>query len=493
MNMEKYTFKGTRLSPQERQTRLKLTRNPIPEQEALVRAHNFDEVNTGYSAETAIAEAKRCLLCPSAPCVQGCPVKVKIPEMLEAVSLGDFKKGVEILQRDNALPAVTGRVCPQESQCEGACTVCKVNGQAVGIGYIERFLADWERNSNHTERTVSAKNGKKVAVVGSGPGSLAVAADLAVAGCDVHIFEAFHEAGGVLTYGIPAFRLPKEIVSYEVKNLRKLGITIHTNKVIGTLYSIEDLQQELGFDAVYLGIGAGLPKFMGIEGENLNGVSSANEYLTRANLMKSYLFPSYDTPVHSGQRVAVVGGGNVAMDAVRTALRLGAEKAYLIYRRSREEMPARVEEIHHAEAEGVEFLLLCNPLRYVGNSKGWLTGVECVRMALGEADASGRRSPQIVKGSEFLLDIDTAIVAVGTGANPLITQATPDLQTNKWGYAAVDARLRTCKKGVFAGGDFVRGAATVILAMGDGRTAARSILEYFQEDTWPESLEVAPL
>jgi glutamate synthase (NADPH/NADH) small chain len=478
--MEKYVYQGTKLTPAERQERAKSKRHPVPEQEGRVRAKNFDEVSLGYSAEIAVAEAKRCLLCPAAPCVQGCPVRIKIPEMLEHVSLGNFEKALEVLKRDNAIPAITGRVCPQEVQCEGACTLKKTSGEALGIGYVERFLADWERGNKIFQATNFARNGKRVAVVGSGPGSLSAAADLAKAGCDVHIFEAFHKAGGVLTYGIPAFRLPKEVVDHEIQNLVNLGITIHTNKVIGTLYSLDDLQNELKFDAVYLGIGAGLPKFMGIAGEDLNGVSSANEYLTRVNLMKSYLFPRYDTPVHTGKKIAVVGGGNVAMDAVRTAVRLGAEKAYLIYRRSREEMPARLEEIHHAEEEGVEFLFLHNPTRYNGDEKGWLKSVECVRMELGEPDASGRRSPRVVPNSEFALEIDMAIVAVGTGANPLVTQATPDLQTNKWGYVAADAQFRTSKQGVFAGGDIVRGAATVILAMGDGRAAAASILNYLQ-------------
>ncbi len=487
--MEKYTFCGTKLSPQERQARARSKRHPIGEENGKVRAQNFDEVNLGYDPETAIAEAKRCLLCPAAPCVQGCPVRIKIPEMLEYVSLGDFDKALSVLKRDNALPAVTGRVCPQEVQCEGSCTLKKTSGEALGIGYVERFLADWERNNGKTHSIELPKNGKRIAVVGSGPGSLSVAADLAKSGCEVHIFEAFHRAGGVLTYGIPAFRLPKEVVDHEIENLVKVGITIHTNKIIGTLYSIEDLQNALKFDAVYLGIGAGLPKFMNIQGEDLNGVSSANEYLTRINLMKSYLFPHYDTPVHTGKKIAVVGGGNVAMDAVRTAVRLGAEKAYLIYRRSREEMPARLEEIHHAEQEGVEFLLLCNPLRYNGDDHGWLKSVDCVRMELGEPDASGRRSPRTIEGSEFKLDIDMAIIAVGTGANPLVTQATPDLATNKWGYVAADSQFRTSKRGVFAGGDIVRGAATVILAMGDGRAAAASILSYLKENTWPENFE----
>jgi glutamate synthase (NADPH/NADH) small chain len=489
--MEKYTYQGTKLTPVERQQRAKSKRHPVPEQEGLVRAKNFAEVSLGYSAETAVAEAKRCLLCPAAPCVQGCPVRIKIPEMLEHVSLGNFEKALTVLKRDNAIPAITGRVCPQEVQCEGACTLKKTSGEALGIGYVERFLADWERKNKIFQPSNFTRSGKRVAVVGSGPGSLSAAADLAKAGCEVHIFEAFHKAGGVLTYGIPAFRLPKEVVDHEIQNLVNLGITIHTNKVIGTLYSIDDLQNELKFDAVYLGIGAGLPKFMSIAGEDLNGVSSANEYLTRVNLMKSYMFPRYDTPVHTGKKIAVVGGGNVAMDAVRTAVRLGAEKAYLIYRRSREEMPARLEEIHHAEEEGVEFLFLHNPTRYNGDEKGWLKSVECVRMELGEPDASGRRSPRVVPNSTFALEIDMAIVAVGTGANPLVTQATPDLQTNKWGYVAADAQFRTSKRGVFAGGDIVRGAATVILAMGDGRAAAASILNYLETKDWPQTLEPA--
>jgi glutamate synthase (NADPH/NADH) small chain len=491
---QKYTYKGLKLSPEERKARLATHRCPMRERDATERSTTFDEVNLGYNAEQAKSEANRCLFCPGAPCVTGCPVQIKIPEFLEATAKGEFDKALEIIRGDNSLPAVTGRVCPQEIQCEGRCTLGKSTGEPVGIGYIERFLADYSRGkaSNGSQLTASkptapsATRRKRVAVVGSGPGGLTVAADLAKMGHDVHIFEAFHKPGGVLAYGIPSFRLPKEVIDFEIEALQNLGITIHTNAVVGNLYSLDDLQQHQGFDAIYLGIGAGLPKFMNLAGENLNGVCSANEYLTRVNLMKSYLFPQYDTPVQAGGNVAVFGGGNVAMDAVRTAKRLGAKKAYLIYRRSRAEMPARVEEVHHAEDEGVEFLFLTNPTRFIDNERGWLAGVECLKMELGEPDASGRRSPRAVLGSEYVLPIDTAIIAVGTGANPLLTNAHRELATNKWGYIAVDAAFRTSRPGVFAGGDIVRGAATVILAMGDGRAAARSIDDYLQTATWAE-------
>lgn len=490
--MTDYRYNGPTLSPDETRERLKSKRNKMPEQDPKERAKNFFEVNLGYEPETAIEEAKRCLRCPTAPCVQGCPVSVKVPEMLRLVEEGRFIDALKKVWEDNALPAITGRVCPQEIQCEGPCTQCKVSGEALGIGYIERFLADYERNS--PEKCcieIPPPTGKKIAVIGSGPGGLTVAADLARVGHEVHIFEAFHKPGGVLIYGIPEFRLPKDIVDYEISNLKRMGVKIHCNHVIGQIYTIDELLNEKGFDAVYIGIGAGLPRFMGIEGENLNGIYSANEYLTRSNLMKAYLFPKYDTPIVHGKRVAVVGGGNVAMDAVRTALRLGAEHAYLIYRRGREEMPARNEEIKHAEEEGVEFKLLCNPVRYIGDDNGWVKAVECVRMELGEPDASGRRRPVPIEGSEFTLDIDTAVVAIGTGANPLLTKATPGLELNKWGYIVVDENMRTSKRGVFAGGDIVRGAATVILAMGDGRRVARGINEYLESGEWPDKIEPA--
>ena len=487
--MEDYKFRGTKLTTDERKARMKTRRNHIPEQDPNVRARNFQEVNLGYDGQMAVTEAKRCLLCPAPPCVKGCPVNIKIPEFLEKVADGKFIEALQVIKRDNALPAVTGRVCPQEVQCEGRCTQCKASGAAVGIGYLERFVADYERHSARKCTIERAPpTGKKVAVVGSGPGGLTVAADLGRQGNEVHMFEALHKGGGVLVYGIPEFRLPKEIVDYEIEQMDCIGVKVHPNSVIGRIYSIDDLMLALGFDAVYLGLGAGLPNFMGIPGESLNGVMSANEYLTRNNLMKGYLFPEYDTPVIRGRNVAVIGGGNVAMDCVRSALRLGAENAYLVYRRSREEMPARKEEVRHAEEEGVRFHFLTNPLGYFGDGNGWVSQAECQRMQLGEPDASGRRRPVPIKGSEFRLDTDLVVVAVGTGANPLLTKATPGLELNKWGYITVDDKLRTTKKGVFAGGDIVRGAATVILAMGDGRTASGSISEYLRTGEWPEKI-----
>jgi glutamate synthase (NADPH/NADH) small chain len=487
--MEDYKFRGAKLTADERKARMRTARNHIPEQDPRVRARNFQEVNLGYDEQMAMTEAKRCLLCPAPPCVKGCPVNIKIPEFLEDVAAGRFIEALEAIKRDNALPAVTGRVCPQEVQCEGRCTQCKASGAAVGIGYLERFVADYERHSARKCTIVRAPStGKKVAVVGSGPGGLTVAADLGRQGNEVHMFEALHKGGGVLVYGIPEFRLPKEIVDYEIEQMDRIGVMLHPNSVIGRIYSIDELMLKQGFDAVYLGLGAGLPNFMGIEGESLNGVMSANEYLTRNNLMKGYLFPEYDTPVIRGRNVAVIGGGNVAMDCVRSALRLGASNAYLVYRRSREEMPARKEEVRHAEEEGVQFHFLTNPLKYVGDDRGWVARAQCQKMQLGEPDASGRRKPVPIKGSEFSLDTDLVIVAVGTGANPLLTKATPGLELNKWGYIVVDEKLRTTRKGVFAGGDIVRGAATVILAMGDGRTASSSISEYLRTGEWPEKM-----
>lgn len=486
---QNYMYKGKRLPPEETRARMKKKRHPMPEQPPEVRAKNFFEVNLGYSAEIAVAEAKRCLRCPTAPCVKGCPVGVKMPEVYELVEEGKFMEALKKIWEDNALPAITGRVCPQEIQCEGPCTQAKVSGEPVAIGHIERFLADYERQS--PEKCcieVAPPTGKKVAIIGSGPGGLTVAADLARMGHEAHIFEAFHKPGGVLIYGIPEFRLPKEIVEYEIANLKRMGVKIHCNHVIGRIYTIDELLEEKGFDAVYIGIGAGLPRFMHVPGENLNGVYSANEYLTRSNLMKAYLFPKYDTPITRGKNVAVIGGGNVAMDAVRTALRLGAKNAYLIYRRAREQMPAREEEIKHAEEEGVQFMLLCNPVRYIGDENGWVRQVECIRMELGEPDASGRRRPIPIEGSEFRIDIDTVVIAIGTGANPLLTKTTPGLELNKWGYIIVDEKMHTTKKGVFAGGDIVRGAATVIQAMGDGRIAARAIDEYLQNGEWPDNI-----
>ena len=483
--MVDYRYEGPRLSPEEIKERRQTHRHKMREQDARARARNFLEVNQGYDAETAMKEAKRCLLCPKPPCVSGCPVNIKIPEFLAKVAEGKFIEALEVIMRDNALPAITGRVCPQETQCEGACTQKKASGEAVGIGYLERFVADYERNSEEKcVVKVAPPTGKKVAIVGSGPGGLSAAADMARLGHEVHIFEALHRPGGVLIYGIPEFRLPKDIIRYEIQRLESMGVKIHTNHLIGRIYTVDELLRDKGFGAVYLGIGAGLPRFMNIEGENLNGIYSANEYLTRSNLMKAYRFPRYDTPIFRGKNVAVIGGGNVAMDSVRTAVRLGAENAYLVYRRSREQMPARDEEIKHAEEEGVKFMLLTNPIRYIGDGNGWVKQMECIKMELGEADESGRRRPIPIKGSEFKIDVDIVVVSVGTGANPLLTGATPGLETNKWGYIEVDEKLRTTKKGVFAGGDIVRGGATVILAMGDGRKAAKAMDEYLKTGEW---------
>jgi glutamate synthase (NADPH/NADH) small chain len=453
----------------------------MAEQPPLVRARNFEEVPLGYTAEQAVAEASRCLQCKNPACVQGCPVNVDIPSFIKHIAAGDFDKAIGKIWERNSLPAVCGRVCPQEIQCEGNCLLGR-KGEAVAIGNLERFAADWERK-HHVCALPSrdAATGKRVAVVGSGPSSLTVASDLVLKGHEVSLFEAFHKPGGVLVYGIPEFRLPKDIVGAEVACLQAQGVSLECDVVVGRTVTVDELFEQ-GFDAVYLGVGAGLPKFMRIPGENLVGVLSANEYLTRANLMKAYLFPEVDTPIPRGKRVAVLGGGNVAMDSARTAMRLGADKVSLVYRRSREEMPARKAEIHHAEEEGLDFQLLCNPVRYLGDDKGRLTGIECIRMELGEPDASGRRRPVEVPGSEFVLECDLAIVAIGSGANPLLTRSTPDLPLNKWGYVTANTDTgKTGKKGVWAGGDIVTGAATVILAMGAGRKAADSIHEYL---TW---------
>ncbi|MDY0276017.1 MAG: NADPH-dependent glutamate synthase [Desulfomicrobium sp.] len=456
-------------------------RHPMPEQPPLIRAKNFEEVPQGYTPEMAIAEAKRCLQCKNPMCVQGCPVGIDIPKFIYHIAQGNFDKAIGKIWERNSLPAVCGRVCPQEIQCEGKCILGK-KGEPVAIGNLERFAADWERAHQVCQLPVcEACTGKRVAVVGSGPSGLTVAGDLILKGHSVTIFEAFHKPGGVLVYGIPEFRLPKEIVAAEVSCLQAQGVQLECDAVVGRTVSIDELFAE-GFDAVYLGVGAGLPKFMSLPGENLVGVLSANEYLTRANLMKAYLFPQVDTPIPRGSHVVVLGGGNVAMDSARTAMRLGAEKVSLVYRRSRAEMPARQAEIHHAEEEGLHFELLANPVRYLGNDQGRLTGIECVRMELGEPDASGRRRPVVQPGSEFVIDCDLAIVAIGSGANPLLTNSTPDLPLNKWGYIVAQPETgKTGKKGVWAGGDIVTGAATVILAMGAGRKAADSIHEYL---TW---------
>ncbi len=445
---------------------------PMPHQDAKVRAHNYDEVALGYTPEMAVEEAKRCLNCKHKPCVSGCPVHVPIPGFIEQVASGNFEKAYEILTSANALPAVCGRVCPQETQCESKC-VRGIKGESVGIGRLERFVADWYMQNCETHVRKPQSNGHKVAVVGGGPAGLTCAGDLAKLGYQVTIFEAFHTAGGVLMYGIPEFRLPKRIVSKEIDNLKALGVDIETNMVIGKILSVDELF-DMGYEAVFIGSGAGLPRFMGIEGEGLVGVYSANEYLTRVNLMKAYL-DEYDTPIKDSRRVAVVGGGNVAMDAARSALRLGAEKVYIVYRRSMEEIPARAEEVQHAQEEGVEFQLLRNPVRILGDENGNVTGIECVEMELGEPDASGRRSPVEKTGSNFALDVDTVIMAIGTSPNPLIRSTTKGLETNRRGCLVVDESMMTSREGVYAGGDAVTGAATVILAMGAGKTAAESI------------------
>jgi len=462
--------------------RLKIERVEMPEQEAAERIRNFEEVNQGLQQELAIREAQRCLQCKNAKCIEGCPVRVRIPEFIAAVADGNFEKAAEVLKQSNALPAICGRVCPQESQCEALC-VRAVRDRSVAVGWLERFVADWAlRREGKVGASVKPpqRKGKKVAVVGSAPGGLTCAGELAKMGYDVSIFEALHEVGGVLVYGIPEFRLPKRIVHAEVEALKQLGVEIETNVIIGKTLTIDELFDEEGFSAVFIASGAGLPVFMNIPGENLKGVYSSNEFLTRVNLMRAYRFGEYSTPVLTGDRVVVVGGGNTAMDSVRTARRLGADPAVLVYRRSREEMPARIEEVKHAEEEGIQFELLTNPVRILGDEKGWVKGLECVRMQLGERDASGRRRPVPIEGSNFVFDCQVVIEAIGTRANPLITQTTPDLATNKWGYIEIDENNMTSKPGVFAGGDIVRGAATVILAMGDGKQTAASIDQYLE-------------
>ena len=463
--------------------RMAIPPQAMPEQKPEVRRHNMGEVALGYTAEQAKCEASRCLNCPTKPCMQGCPVAIDIPGFLAKAAEGDFAGALKIIKQTSLLPAVCGRVCPQEKQCQKFCTMGKALkdvDKAVAIGRVERFCADLARTTGNEEPVVCApKTGKRVAIVGSGPASITAAADCAKAGHDVTMFEAFHKCGGVLVYGIPEFRLPKAIVQNEIDGLKKIGVKIETNYVVGRTRKLTDLLTKDGFDAAFVGTGAGLPKFMNIEGENLNGVFSANEYLTRANLMKAYLEGQADTPYWHGKKVAVLGGGNVAMDASRMALRLGAEKVYLIYRRSLEEMPARKEEIHHAMQEGVEFLLLQNAKRILGNDQGAVTGIECLKYELGEPDASGRRSPVAVEGSEFTLDIDTVVVAVGNASNPLIPATTDGLEVNKRGNIVVNPETNmTSIPGIFAGGDIVLGAATVILAMGEGRRAAAGINAY---------------
>lgn len=459
----------------------KIPRQPMPEQKPEVRKRNFDEVPLGYTPELAVKEAERCLQCKKPSCMEGCPVSVDIPGFVKLVREGEFTKSIRKIWERNALPAVCGRVCPQEVQCEGLCILGK-KGEPVAIGNLERFVADWERENGKGELPPkAASTGKKVAVVGSGPSGLTVAGDLILKGHDVTVYEAFHKPGGVLVYGIPEFRLPKEIVFSEVNFLERLGGKVECNTVVGRTVSLDELFAQ-GFDAIYIGVGAGLPSFLNIPGENLIGIYSANEYLTRANLMKAYLFPEYDTPIAIGKNVVVLGAGNVAMDSARTAMRLGAEKVRIVYRRSREEMPARNAEIHHAEEEGIEFFLLTAPTKFIGDEDGRVTGMDCLKMELGEPDDSGRRRPVPIEGSEFQLECDLAVIAVGAGANPLLTQSTPDLKLTKWGYIIGDPETgKTTKKGVWAGGDIVSGQATVILAAGAGRKASDSIHQYL---TW---------
>jgi len=458
--------------------RMKIPRQRMPEQDPKVRVGNFYEVPYGFTPEEAMKEAQRCIQCKTPLCVGGCPVNIDIPWFIRLIEEGKFVEAARKLKETNGLPAVCGRVCPQEDQCEKVCVVGK-KGEPVSIGRLERFAADYEREHGEVSiPEIPRWTGKKVAVVGGGPAGLTVAGDLIKKGHKVTVFEALHTPGGVLVYGIPEFRLPKKIVESEVDYLRKMGVDIQCNAVVGKLETIDELLSN-GFDAVFIGTGAGLPYFMNIPGENLAGVYSANEYLTRVNLMKAYQFPDYDTPIMRGRRVAVVGGGNTAMDAARTALRLCPEEVTIIYRRGMEELPARVEEVHHGEEEGLKFALLTNPLRFIGDPEGRLRAVECIRMELGEPDESGRRRPVPIKGSEFCLDCDVAVIAVGNGANPLIPQTTPEIKVNRWGNIVIDTDTgKTSKTGVFAGGDIVRGGATVILAMGDGRRAANALHEY---------------
>jgi len=466
-----------------------LEKIPMPEQEPEVRARNFKEVPHGYTAEMAVEEAWRCIQCKNSPCVQGCPVEIDIPAFVRAIQEEKFQEAVDVIKRTNALPAVCGRVCPQEEQCEKLCVRGK-KGMPVAIGRLERFAADWEAEGGEAKvPEIAPPNGHKVAIIGCGPGGMTCAGDLALLGYEVHVYEAFHASGGVLRYGIPEFRLPKAILDRETRYLEKLGVHFHYNMVIGNVWTLAEMREEEDFEAFYIGTGAGLPWFMKIEGENLNGVYSANEFLTRANLMRAYDPDNFDTPTWVGENTAVVGGGNVAMDSARTALRLGAKNVYIVYRRSWEQMPARDEEMEHAREEGVDFRLLQNPIAILGDDQGWVKGVKCIKMELGEPDASGRRRPVPIEGSEFVLDIDCFIVAIGNGPNPLLPDATPELKVNKWGNITADEIGRTSIPGVFAGGDIVTGAATVIEAMGAGKIAARGIHDYLEGEMskadWP--------
>ena len=462
---------------------LSLKKHEMPVQDPAVRAHNFDEVALGYDEETAVAEAERCLHCKKPMCRQGCPVSIDIPSFIEKIKERDFDGALAKIKESNGLPAICGRVCPQETQCEQKCILAH-KGEAVAIGRLERFVADRGLAKNEEVQPVkAADDAQKVAIIGSGPSGLSCAGDLAKKGYKVTVFEALHKAGGVLSYGIPEFRLPKDaVVQKEIDNIRKLGVEFQMDAVAGRLFTVDELMQDEGYDAVFIGTGAGLPRFQNIPGENLNGVYSANEFLTRCNLMKAYDFPNAVTPIKVGKRVAVVGGGNVAMDAARTALRLGAESVTIVYRRSEAELPARKEEVEHAKEEGIAFQLLTNPVEVLGDENGWVKELRCIRMELGEPDASGRRRPVLIEGSEFTEPMDTVIIAIGTGANPIISRTTPGLATTKRGYIEADEESgQTSKEGVFAGGDIVTGAATVILAMGAGRKAAAAIDAYLQE------------
>ncbi|HOY30782.1 MAG TPA: NADPH-dependent glutamate synthase [Bacteroidales bacterium] len=454
--------------------KLKIPRQEMPEQDQTLRVHNHQEVPYGYTTELASLEAGRCLQCKSPKCVEGCPVNVDIPEFIKLMREDNFDGAAKKIKERNVLPAICGRVCPQESQCEAKC-VLGYKDKPVAIGRLERFVADFERKMELVKvPVIKTRRNKRIAVIGSGPGGLTVAADMAMLGYSVTVFEALHELGGVLTYGIPEFRLPKSIVQFEINYLKEIGVRFELNHVIGNIITIQELLEH--FDAVYIGVGAGLPAFMGIEGENLGYVFSSNEYLTRMNLMKAYRFPEYDTPMPRGNKVVVIGGGNVAMDSARTAIRTGSSEVTIIYRRSRQELPARMEEVHHAEEEGIKFRLLTNPMRYIGTDYNTVKGVECIRMELGEPDESGRRRPIPIEGSEFIIECDLAVVAIGTGPNPVIFQSTPELKRNKWGYIEVNPETNeTSIPFVYAGGDIVTGSATVILAMGAGRIAANAM------------------
>ncbi len=474
-------------NPVPNKERIKMPRQHMPEQLAQIRNKQFTEVNLGYSAELARQEALRCLECAKPSCTRDCPVGVKVKDFVQLIVDGDFMGAAAKIREDNVLPAITGRVCPQEDHCEGACLLCK-KGESLGIGYLERFVADYEQQ--HFDPTTIVKappTGKKVAIVGSGPSGLTAAGDLVQKGHEVHVFEALHEVGGVLVYGIPEFRLPKKIIREQVDIMRAMGVEFETDVVVGRTVTIDELLEEEGYDAVFIGTGAGLPQFMGIPGEHLNGVYSANEFLTRINLMHAYEFPKFDEPMVDlrGKNVAVIGGGNTALDSIRSALRLGAGKAFILYRRSEDEMPARKEEVKHAREEGVEFHVLTAPLEFVDDGKGWLAGARCQKMELGEPDASGRRRPVPVEGSEYVVPLSVAVIAIGTTANPIVQSTTPGLATTKKGYIQADeTSQKTSRKGVFAGGDIVTGGATVILAMGAGRRAAAGIHAYLTTGEW---------